>query len=734
MRLRWYSLELAAAVIVAGWLSPTVAWACGPNFPNRLLTDGDNAVLKPPTADFTVEVDQIQLPGKADMIALLPEDGNKSRQTTDTDLTELREALQKSGLTATERDALFSRYQDIREQIWDFLADQDEHQLRRSYGLTGQPESQPAEPTLEDFEIPKGLPAEFADYLQGAVAYHRKEHERARQSWTRLLDRPADDRRNRSVWAAYMLGRSWVEEDPNKAVLWFEKTRALAREGFRDSTGLAAASLGWQARAELQQKRYAEALTLYLRQSRTGDDGAHVSLRMTVERLLKENQAILAGIAADPLAQQVVTAYIVARGGPRWIPWGAPDQKLVMVWLRAVEKADARDVPGAGRLAWLAYQYDDMPSARRWLALTPQDLPIARWLRAKLLLYDGKIEPAAAILADLVKLFPQDETGPDSSSVFAAHAVEWEDAPAHLMLWGEIGVLHMARHQYVEAMDALLRGGYWMDAAYVAERVLTISELKRYVDARYPRQPNTAPSSRPEKKQEDEQDELEQEYRFGTPGPLGLASAMRHLLARRLAREKRWDEARAYYPDKWREVFDNYMTALRAGHDTGKSKEHRAESLMEAAAIARWDGMDLLGTELEPDWSSLQGSFEMEAASEVRAEAGGAKVVPSSTDERRRLRQHVEPRKRWHYRYIAADLAWQAAELMPNESEETARLLCEAGSWIKARDPKAADRFYKALVRRCGKTELGKKADKLRWFPPLKADEWTETQPDEHEP
>lgn len=102
----------------------------------------------------------------------------------------------------------------------------------------------------------------------------------------------------------------------------------------------------------------------------------------------------------------------MARGGPKWNPWGAPDQKLVKTWLRAVEKADARDISGAGRLAWLAYQYDDMPSARRWLALTPQELPIARWFRAKLLLYDGKIEPAAAIFADLVKLFPRDDTGP----------------------------------------------------------------------------------------------------------------------------------------------------------------------------------------------------------------------------------------------------------------------------------------------------------------------------------
>jgi hypothetical protein len=54
---------------------------------------------------------------------------------------------------------------------------------------------------------------------------------------------------------------------------------------------------------------------------------------------------------------------------------------------------------------------------------------------------------------------------------------------------------------------------------------------------------------------------------------------------------------------------------------------------------------------------------------------------------------------------------------MPDGDPKTAALLCEAGGWIKFADPKAADRFYKALVRRCGDTELGKQADKLRWFP-----------------
>ena len=56
---------------------------------------------------------------------------------------------------------------------------------------------------------------------------------------------------------------------------------------------------------------------------------------------------------------------------------------------------------------------------------------------------------------------------------------------------------------------------------------------------------------------------------------------------------------------------------------------------------------------------------------------------------------------------------------MPDNSDDTARVLCTAGTWLKDRDPQAADKFYKALVRRCRKTALGDQADKMRWFPVL---------------
>jgi hypothetical protein len=86
---------------------------------------------------------------------------------------------------------------------------------------------------------------------------------------------------------------------------------------------------------------------------------------------------------------------------------------------------------------------------------------------------------------------------------------------------------------------------------------------------------------------------------------------------------------------------------------------------------------------------------------------------------RRAAETRLEPFQRYHYRLIAADIAWNALQWMPDNEVDTARAFCEAGGWIKNINPKAADRFYKALVRRCPDTEIGKAAEQLHWFPAL---------------
>jgi hypothetical protein len=133
--------------------------------------------------------------------------------------------------------------------------------------------------------------------------------------------------------------------------------------------------------------------------------------------------------------------------------------------------------------------------------------------------------------------------------------------------------------------------------------------------------------------------------------------------------------------------------------------------------------MELLGVELDPDWSIYGGAYgsdQRTPAGELRQSAKRSSLIPFTPSERRRLQSSLpQPDTRFHYRYTAANLAWEAAGLMPDQSDTTARMLAVAGTWLKNRDPKAADRFYKALVKRCGNTSLGEEAARRRWFPPI---------------
>lgn len=145
----------------------------------------------------------------------------------------------------------------------------------------------------------------------------------------------------------------------------------------------------------------------------------------------------------------------------------------------------------------------------------------------------------------------------------------------------------------------------------------------------------------------------------------------------------------------------------------------RAAALARAARTLREHGLDLIGTELEPDWAIWGGSFDLGSAAEARTGLpvleGG--VFSPTEQELARIERHEAPEKRFHFRYRAAELAWWAASLMPDNSPDTAVVLWEAGGWLKARDPKAAEPFYRALVLRCGSTPLGREAARLRWFP-----------------
>jgi hypothetical protein len=126
----------------------------------------------------------------------------------------------------------------------------------------------------------------------------------------------------------------------------------------------------------------------------------------------------------------------------------------------------------------------------------------------------------------------------------------------------------------------------------------------------------------------------------------------------------------------------------------------------------------LLGTELEPDWHLWDGSYEPDPFATARTDAKTHQQLGPSKDETARVaRSRVEPEKRFHYRYLGADLARSAAELLSEGSMEKAEILATAGTWLKNRDPKAAQPFYDALLSCCGDTDLARKAKRLKSIP-----------------
>jgi photosystem II stability/assembly factor-like uncharacterized protein len=281
-------------------------------------------------------------------------------------------------------------------------------------------------------------------------------------------------------------------------------------------------------------------------------------------------------------------------------------------------------------------------------------------------------------------------------------------APSEVL--AEVGVLRLARREYVESLDALLRSGFWMDAAYVAERVLTVDELQTYVDRDWQ---VVTPA-------ETVKETVERPY--GDWQPTNIRQQIRYLLARRLARINRDDEAREYFPGDALPKFDALMTALRTARDESLPPDQRGKAFFVAGWMTRTNGMELFGMEAEPDWLRSGGSYNWGGVSVASRTNESFKLLPATADELTRARMHApDPDARFHYRYQAAELAFDAAKLMPDNSNETARVLCTAGSWIKYLDPKKADPIYKALVRRCGKTAIGRQADLMRWFPVLDA-------------
>jgi hypothetical protein len=267
----------------------------------------------------------------------------------------------------------------------------------------------------------------------------------------------------------------------------------------------------------------------------------------------------------------------------------------------------------------------------------------------------------------------------------------------------------MLQRRYEEALDAFVNGGHWEDSAYIAERVLKLTELEGWV--------LTHASTEEASATPPENDVAESAYDRHRVEE--LKQDLRGLLARRLVRDHQFEKAETFFPAKLKPHYAIYRDSVKTGFDTAQTPEKRARAFWRAAQLAREEGLELMGTELNPDNHIWEGQFGDErglaATRRDHLHFIGGPFQPTD-DELERVSAHSVPERRFHYRWRAAELAWWAASLLPNETEETATILHTAGAWLKARDPQEANRFYQAIVIRCGQTELGKQVTERHWF------------------
>jgi hypothetical protein len=630
------------------------ARACGPDFPYRLLDDRAGALATLPEGSFVQEARRLGAP--------------------------------IDGLGRAS-DATLRRYWDAGTQFPQQRGDVERTQLgaeraARIEQLRALHDAQRAEREGAD------LPPELRLYTAGAVAFAQGAYPLAADYFRQVLALPAAQRRARSTWAAYSLGRSLAlaadgalagdaearrQAYRQQAREAWQQTRALRIAGFDDPLELGIASLGEEARLLLATGDWNGAIGLYAVQAAQGSDTGMSSLKQVAADLAGRGDAELAPLLRQQAVRRLLIAKLLSNTTAFDAEDAAGDTLTSARFLRLLRDAGIDPVEDADRLAALAYRQGDYAGAGRLLAHAG-DSGLAWWLRAKLAVRDGDAARAAQAYAQAARRFPPDEEWGMRHNDDEEH----EAFRPQCRIEGEAAILALQRGSYLEAFAQLYRSGevYWEDAAAVAERVLTVQELQDYVDRNVAAAPPSAAGVTPE-------------YWERPP-----ALKLRELLARRLMRAGRYDAAVPYFAQaELREAAQRYRDARRdaASAWTGIG---RAEANYRAALIARRNGMEVLGYELGPDNRVYAGNYG-ERTPHAQLRPGG---LISAAEAQRWDATAAQPYQRYHYRWIAAALADRAADDLPARSQAYAAVLCQATDWLINLDPAQARRSYQRYV------------------------------------
>lgn len=740
-----HGLAVPAAVVLV-ILQLSSGLGCGPFFRETVLQN-PGYVLRSPEFHF---MDQFRRRAGA----FVAEKEREERACSlDREMEEMKQIMVPQIGDAAARHAWLEDYRLLRRGML-IIADRSAWRVTKEKAKA----SAPLDPRVGLRQWPAPLPEEIRIYLDGASHYldhlaskQPADLERARARWKNLLELPADQRRHRGTWAAWMLFRTSPAKEVAEERHWLGLVRKLRAEGAEDC------------------QHFDEEATVILHRMGPPPAGApphqHISASEHL-RALARRQALghthgerdladwavsdfsyseeeAKAISSDPdLVGMVSLAFVEQTQSYRTQSSPEAIQTRLSRWIELLHPRVTKRSSEFALLAWAAYSIGDFTGADRCLRLAPETDPAAVWLRGKIAAMEGRLDESRRLLeaasmevateapspprfepADpLLNRFDQRRPTPGERGRSRADQAK-----------GDLAVVQIAQSRYLDALKTLLESEHWYDAAFVAERLLSPEEVLTLARRVAPALPDVA--GPPEGLTVEEiQDRFVSQTWDEEPGT--IADRFRHLVARKTARQGWFKDARPFFPPPMRDALDHYVEARHRGLDRRTPQAERAAALWKAARMHRSLGMAFFGYEIGPDHGIYGGAFDLGDLAEGRllgvfdeAWDGADEITPAVRDRLRALTA-VTPDERWsnrqygpgvkprfHYRHDASQLAWEAAALLPENDELAARILCIAGTWLKARDAAAADRFYQALVARHPETALGREAESLRWFP-----------------
>lgn len=539
-------------------------------------------------------------------------------------------------------------------------------------------------------------------YDAGAQAWVASQLDQAQRQFRAVLDLPVSERQGYSVAAAFMLGKLAAP----KGHAWFVRARELADAGFADPLCLSTESWGEDGRQALQRQDDAAALHLYAAQLAAGKGDLAIGSMRVVAQGLRVDEARLRKAIHDPLVQQWLAASIYAAPIGMWDETWSREVSLPV--LKAL--GDLPKLEGADRLAAAAWLAGQFALAERFAPKS--DTPLGLWVQAKVALRHGYAAKAQQLLIEV-----------ESASALAGDLHLRDGARQDLV------TLALGEQRYEDAALLALRLGDRAVVAQVVENLLDTDRAVAWVTGA------ASAQGLPEQVLA-----LPQDLTPGAASPPSWSTVydspptlqwLRHVLGRRLLREGRGVQAEPYFPPVLRARVHAYVAALQKSLQLQGIA--RAQALYVAAQTLHPDGMPLIGTELGPDWTAVDGEYEDAVEGVYRVPLGGPAAAGDdelvgpllegclrlhnergknlaaagpcleTVDEQRRVAARrplgLVLDQRFHYRQLKSQMLEQAADLVPPHTQAFAALLCAAAVPVTAHHPERVAHLWRRYVR-----------------------------------